>query len=63
MDKVPTELSNAAQEAADRLLKDPEIREYLGRILRVAFMEGSVWRLEQEVQSLKERVEAANARS
>lgn len=53
-------LNDAANECADRLLNEPEVRNYLARVLRVAFMEGCVWSKEQQLSEMKARLSAAH---
>lgn len=49
-------LNDAAKESADRLLNEPEVKSYLARVLRVAFMEGCVWAKQQQVEEMRARL-------
>lgn len=51
-------LNDAAGECADRLLNEPEVKGYLARVLRVAFMEGCVWAKQQQVEEMKAKLAA-----
>lgn len=66
----PQTLNTAAKDCADRLLSEPEVKNYISRILRIAFMEGCVWSKEQQLAEMKTKLStpitvevADNARS
>ena len=56
-------LSTAASECAERLLSEPEVRNYIARILRIAFMEGCIWSKEQQLVEMKVRAGIAGQSS
>ena len=51
-------LESAAKESADRLLNEPEVKGYIARVLRVAFMEGCVWAKQQQIEEMKAKLAA-----